>query len=144
MFGLAITMIVRSARPKGMVWTGCNITNWAGNLGATAITGFFFVYLGCTGTGRLGRFLFFVCNWRFPMYPWDISFLVILSSSQLSFLCQSLYLYHGGLLSSLVPPCMNLEILSINQNLSFMWPLPLIAKISGRTCHGQDKREIGV
>lgn len=31
----------------------CNITNWAGNLGgATAITGFFFLFiLGCMGVG---------------------------------------------------------------------------------------------
>lgn len=35
----------------------CNITNWAGNLGDSGdYRRFSFVYLGCTGIGRLGRF----------------------------------------------------------------------------------------
>lgn len=122
-----------------MVWTGCNITNWAGNLGATAITGFFFCLFGMHWDWTVGAFFFlfaigdFLCTLGIFHY-W--SFWVYLNSGISLFSLSTAVLVSWGLSSSLVPPFINLEILSINQNLSFMWPLPLIAKISERIVLG--------
>lgn len=138
MFGLAITMIIRSARPKE--WSGLDVTLRTGRAiwGQRRLPDFFlFIWdaLGLDGWGVFFLFAIgdFLCTLGIFHY-W--SFWVYLNSGISLFSLSTAVLVSWGLSSSLVPPFINLEILSINQNLSFMWPLPLIAKISERIVLG--------